>query len=223
MQVLRQCWQQTRSSSSRVILLLFSDSFISIDCEMIRSDMFAFVTTCRTTGPVNATWDQWFEGPKEAKRCGCSILWSSFPSLKIFLSLLLPEEWVCVFTFPRQWIWCNWQKKKLIHLCSKKSIDLDVSLNLRRPQCQIHATTRKSSTVAVGDPHTNASQFQIVLEKFSFLDGLHVVFGQVVEGLDVLRSIEDEVGTLNRIPSKPVVIADCGELWERLQWCLVLF
>jgi cyclophilin family peptidyl-prolyl cis-trans isomerase len=104
------------------------------------------------------------------------------------------------------------KKKKLIHLCSKKSIDLDVSLNLRRPQCQIHATTRKSSTVAVGDPHTNASQFQIVLEKFSFLDGLHVVFGQVVEGLDVLRSIEDEVGTLNRIPSKPVVIADCGEL-----------
>lgn len=87
-----------------------------------------------------------------------------------------------------------------------------MSLNLRRPQCQIHATTRKSSTVAVGDPHTNASQFQIVLEKFSFLDGLHVVFGQVVEGLDVLRSIEDEVGTLNRIPSKPVVIADCGEL-----------
>ncbi|ESQ47566.1 hypothetical protein EUTSA_v10022265mg [Eutrema salsugineum] len=37
-------------------------------------DLKAFVTTCRTTGPVNATWDQWFEGPKEAKRCGCSIL-----------------------------------------------------------------------------------------------------------------------------------------------------
>ncbi|XP_010488328.1 PREDICTED: guanine nucleotide-binding protein subunit gamma 2 [Camelina sativa] len=27
-----------------------------------------------TTGPVNETWDQWFEGPKETKRCGCSIL-----------------------------------------------------------------------------------------------------------------------------------------------------
>ncbi|XP_013637369.1 PREDICTED: guanine nucleotide-binding protein subunit gamma 2 isoform X3 [Brassica oleracea var. oleracea] len=25
-------------------------------------------------GPVNATWDQWFERPKEAKRCGCFIL-----------------------------------------------------------------------------------------------------------------------------------------------------
>ncbi|KAH0943175.1 hypothetical protein BRARA_A02690 [Brassica rapa] len=27
-----------------------------------------------TIGPVNATWDQWFERPKEAKRCGCFIL-----------------------------------------------------------------------------------------------------------------------------------------------------
>ncbi|CAN8268704.1 unnamed protein product [Cochlearia groenlandica] len=27
-----------------------------------------------TTGPVNSAWDLWFEGPKESKRCGCSIL-----------------------------------------------------------------------------------------------------------------------------------------------------
>ncbi|KAG5415477.1 hypothetical protein IGI04_003044 [Brassica rapa subsp. trilocularis] len=28
----------------------------------------------QTTGAVNSTWDQWFERPKEAKRCGCFIL-----------------------------------------------------------------------------------------------------------------------------------------------------
>ncbi|EOA33023.1 hypothetical protein CARUB_v10016354mg [Capsella rubella] len=68
-------------------------------------------------------------------------------------------------------------------------------------------------SMAVGDPHTNASQFQIVLEEFSLLDGVHVVFGQVIEGFDVIRRIEDEVAsTRNRIPSKPVVIADCGQL-----------
>ncbi|KAG2321427.1 hypothetical protein Bca4012_055534 [Brassica carinata] len=27
-----------------------------------------------TIGPVNGTWDQWFEGPPEAKGCGCFIL-----------------------------------------------------------------------------------------------------------------------------------------------------
>ncbi|XP_010511785.1 PREDICTED: peptidyl-prolyl cis-trans isomerase CYP19-1-like [Camelina sativa] len=71
-------------------------------------------------------------------------------------------------------------------------------------------------SMAVGDPHTNACQFQIVLEKFPLLDGVHVVFGQVIEGFDVIRSIEDEVfKTFDNIPSKPVVIADCGQLSQR--------
>ncbi|KAG7582856.1 Cyclophilin-like domain superfamily [Arabidopsis suecica] len=61
-------------------------------------------------------------------------------------------------------------------------------------------------------PHTNGSQFQIVLKKFPFIDGLHVVFGQVVEGLDVINSIGPKVKTQSGKPSQPVVIADCGQL-----------
>ncbi|XP_009141101.1 peptidyl-prolyl cis-trans isomerase isoform X3 [Brassica rapa] len=58
-------------------------------------------------------------------------------------------------------------------------------------------------------PDTNSSQFLISLtENWEFND-LHVVFGQVVEGLDVVRIISNE--PLKDKLSKPVVI-DCGQI-----------
>ncbi|KAL9683261.1 hypothetical protein QQ045_015080 [Rhodiola kirilowii] len=62
-------------------------------------------------------------------------------------------------------------------------------------------------------PGTNASQFFICSAKTEWLelDGKHVVFGQVVEGLDVVQAIE-KVGSRSGKTSKPVVTADCGEL-----------
>jgi peptidyl-prolyl cis-trans isomerase A (cyclophilin A) len=38
-------------------------------------------------------------------------------------------------------------------------------------------------------PNTNGSQFFITLDEARHLDGKHVVCGQVVEGLDVLKEI----------------------------------
>ncbi|CAN6925208.1 unnamed protein product [Brassica oleracea] len=65
-------------------------------------------------------------------------------------------------------------------------------------------------------PNTNGSQFMICLRKIVELDGECVVFGQVVEGLDVIENIEKEVGRtdddLNGVPTKRVVIADCGQI-----------
>lgn len=43
------------------------------------------------------------------------------------------------------------------------------------------------------------------------LDGKHVVFGQVVDGLQVVKQMES-VGSNSGKTSQPVVIADCGQL-----------
>ena len=58
-------------------------------------------------------------------------------------------------------------------------------------------------------PDTNGSQFFMCTVKTSWLDGRHVVFGKVIEGLDVVRKIEALDGTP---PSKSAVIAKSGEI-----------
>jgi cyclophilin family peptidyl-prolyl cis-trans isomerase len=52
--------------------------------------------------------------------------------------------------------------------------------------------------MANGGPHTNSSQWCITLGDRSYLDGDYTVFGQVVEGMDVVMSIvqDDEVRTV---------------------------
>jgi len=58
---------------------------------------------------------------------------------------------------------------------------------------------------------TNGSQFFITTVTTPWLDGKHVVFGKVLEGLEVVKKVE-AVGSQSGTPSAEVTITDSGEL-----------
>lgn len=59
--------------------------------------------------------------------------------------------------------------------------------------------------------NSNGSQFFVTTVETPWLDGKHVVFGSVTNGLEVLKNIE-KVGSSSGRTSQLVKIADCGQL-----------
>ena len=54
--------------------------------------------------------------------------------------------------------------------------------------------------------------FFVTCAKCDFLDGKHVVFGRVIDGLLVMRKIENVPTGVNNKPKLPVVVTQCGEM-----------
>merc|ERR1711913_111269 len=66
-------------------------------------------------------------------------------------------------------------------------------------------------SMANAGPNTNGSQFFLTTVKTSWLDGKHVVFGNVTKGMDVVKAIEG-VGSQTGKTSRKVIVKACGVL-----------
>jgi len=80
------------------------------------------------------------------------------------------------------------------------SLDENFDLNHDRPFLLSMANAGK---------HTNGSQFFITVAPAKWLNGKHVVFGEVVTGEKVVREIE-KLGSDKGPPTKIVTIQNCG-------------
>lgn len=76
---------------------------------------------------------------------------------------------------------------------------------------KIHHISAGYVSMANAGPNTQGSQFFITTVPTPWLDGHHVVFGKVLEGMGVVSTIE-AVGQKSGKPTKKVIIIKSGEL-----------
>jgi len=65
--------------------------------------------------------------------------------------------------------------------------------------------------MANAGPNTNGSQFFVTTVVTSWLDGKHVVFGEVLEGSEIIKEVEAN-GSQSGKTKVPITIVDSGEL-----------
>jgi len=81
--------------------------------------------------------------------------------------------------------------------------------NFRDENLTLQHYKRGQLSMANSGPDTNGSQFFITFAATPWLNGHHVVFGEMVDGDSILSQIE-AVGTREGKPKAEVKIIDCG-------------
>lgn len=66
-------------------------------------------------------------------------------------------------------------------------------------------------SMANAGPNSNGSQFFITTVKTTWLDNRHVVFGSVIDGMEIVKKLE-ACGSQSGKTTKKIVISDCGQL-----------
>lgn len=67
-------------------------------------------------------------------------------------------------------------------------------------------------SMANAGPNTNRSQFFITTAPAPHLDGKHVVFGRVVDGMETVMMLNSQLTDANDKPFAKITVGHCGEL-----------